>query len=191
MILSVYQLPSEKGDPGPKGDPGDPGAPGAKGDPGDPGAPGAKGDKGDKGDQGEPGGTLVLSDVIDAIYPIGALYFSVFSTNPGTLFGVGTWSAFGAGRVPVFLDSGDASFDTVEETGGAKTHTLTVNEMPSHNHPEYGPTSANGGTSKIAQDTNSSGSVIDGTLNTGFIGGGAAHNNLQPYIVIYGWKRTA
>src|SRR3972149_3898041 len=53
--------------------------------------------------------------------PVGFVFVSVVSTNPATLLGYGTWSAFGAGRVLVGLDAGDADFDTVEETGGAKT----------------------------------------------------------------------
>lgn len=60
-------------------------------------------------------------DVISACWPVGAVFVSVVSTNPATLLGFGTWSAFGAGRVLVGLDAGDPAFDTAEETGGAKT----------------------------------------------------------------------
>lgn len=67
------------------------------------------------------GGGVTLDEVIDALYPVGSLYTSTLSTNPGTLLGRGTWSAFGAGRVMVGHNSGDADFDTAEETGGAKT----------------------------------------------------------------------
>jgi len=68
-------------------------------------------------------------------YPVGSIYMNAsVATNPATLLGFGTWSAFGAGRVLIGLDAGDADFDTAEETGGAKTHTLTEAEMPSHSH---------------------------------------------------------
>lgn len=63
--------------------------------------------------------------IIDTIYPIGSIYMSVSSTNPGTTFGVGTWEAWGSGRVPVGVDSNDTSFDTVEETGGSKSNSYT------------------------------------------------------------------
>lgn len=65
------------------------------------------------GDHTHPGGSEA--------FPVGSIYLAVVSTNPGTLLGYGTWSAIGAGRVLVGLDSGDTAFDTVEETGGAKT----------------------------------------------------------------------
>jgi hypothetical protein len=59
--------------------------------------------------------------VIDTLYPVGAVYISTLSTNPATLLGRGTWSAFGAGRVPVGVDANDSDFDTAEKTGGTKT----------------------------------------------------------------------
>ena len=63
--------------------------------------------------------------LVDLMYPIGSIYMSVSSTNPGTIFGVGTWEAWGSGRVPVGVDSNDTSFDTVEETGGNKSNSYT------------------------------------------------------------------
>ena len=74
--------------------------------------------------------------VLDTVWPIGSVFIAVVSTNPATLLGGGTWSAFGAGRVMVGLDSSDTDFDTVEETGGAKTVTLTAAQsgLPQHTH---------------------------------------------------------
>ena len=64
------------------------------------------------------------------MYPVGAIYVSTVATNPNTLFGFGTWTTFGAGRVLVSLDTGDTDFDVASETGGSKTHTLTAAEIP-------------------------------------------------------------
>jgi len=69
---------------------------------------------------------VTLDEVVEALYPVGAIYVSTLSTNPGTLFGVGTWAAFGAGKVLVGLDGTDTDFDTVEETGGAKTKAISA-----------------------------------------------------------------
>lgn len=86
---------------------------------------------------------LTMADVIDALYPVGSLYTSTLSTNPGTLLGRGTWSAFGAGRVMVGRDGSDTDFDTAEETGGAKTvasagtvsqPTFTGSALSTHSH---------------------------------------------------------
>lgn len=69
-------------------------------------------------------------------FPIGAVFIAVVATDPSVLLGYGTWSAFGAGRVLVGLDSVDADFDTAEETGGVKTVTLTAAQsgLPQHTH---------------------------------------------------------
>jgi hypothetical protein len=124
---------------------------------------------------------------LSVLYPVGSVYINAaVSTNPGTLLGFGTWAAFGAGRVLVGLDAGDVDFDTVEETGGAKTHTLTVDEMPSHTHTQAG--SDNSAPLQFGNPSDDFGEVDS---QTGATGGGQAHNNLQPYIVVYMWKRTA
>lgn len=123
-------------------------------------------------------------------WPVGSVFISVVSTSPATLLGGGTWVAFGTGRVLVGIDAGQTEFDTVEETGGAKTHTLTAAEMPAHVHAENAPSSAAGGTLKFGIDTNASGIQAAG-LDTASAGSGGAHNNLQPYVVVYMFKRTA
>lgn len=139
-----------------------------------------------------------------AAYPIGSIYINAsVATNPATLLGFGTWEAFAAGRVLVGLNSGDTAFDTLEETGGTKTETLTVAQMPSHKHGLYGSMNGStgindrGGDSLFISDSNGRTEYLnnwqptDGTAGVGYTGGGGAHNNLQPYIVVYMWKRTA
>ena len=128
-----------------------------------------------------------LSDV----YPVGSIYINATNaSNPSSYFGFGTWVAFGTGRVMVGLDSGDADFNTAEETGGSKTdsHVLTINEIPAHTHNYDKPNLSaafTDGTSTRYQNTTST-----ATTSTG---GGAAHTHdiVQPYIVVYMWKRTA
>jgi len=135
------------------------------------------------------GGELQINgtNVLAKVYPVGSIYINAsVSTNPATLLGFGTWVAFGAGKVMVGLDSSDTDFDTAEETGGAKTHTLTVNEIPAHTHTlDTSDQPAGSGSLEVA-----GGSPV-GTKDTQSTGGGQAHNNLQPYIVVYMWKRTA
>jgi len=136
---------------------------------------------------------VTLTQVLEAMYPIGSIYTNAtVSTNPGTLLGFGTWSAFASGRVLVGVDTGQTEFDTLGETGGAKTHTLSTGEIPSHSHLEKFSSGANNGVTGIAQTANQS-SVpgINSAYTTDVSGGGGAHNNLQPYITVYMWKRTA
>lgn len=126
-------------------------------------------------------------DVVDLIYPVGSIYMSVNSTSPSTLFG-GTWEQI---KDSFLLASGD----TYENgsTGGEATHTLTVNEMPSHRHSRM--TQPQG---FAEQDTRKSEiiSPASGSANkvykyTDYTGGGQAHNNMPPYLAVNVWKRTA
>ena len=125
-------------------------------------------------------------------YPVGFIYMSVDSTNPANLFG-GTWVAWGSGRVPVGVDTNDIAFDTVEKTGGEKTVTLTTEQIPSHKH-SY-PQQPNA-FYKVADSASSSAAFPNANATptqeqTSSTGGGQAHNNLQPYITCYMFKRTA
>ena len=120
-----------------------------------------------------------------AAWPIGSVYTSSSATSPSTLFG-GNWEAFGAGRVMVGLDASDTDFDTVEETGGVKTHALTIAEMPAHSH-TYTLENPSGTGSTGSENGNSSFS----TPNTSTVGSGDAHTNVQPYITVYMFKRIA
>lgn len=164
--------------PGPQGVPGDDGASGA------PGAPGADGDDGVQGIQGEQG------DPGEA-FPVGSIFIAAVATNPATLLGYGTWAAFAAGRVLVGIDADQTEFDTALEEGGAKTHTLTEAEMPSHTHVENSNNATTGGLRGWgAPDTSTNTPTATG-YSTAPAGGGGAHNNLQPFVVVYIWRRTA
>jgi hypothetical protein len=129
------------------------------------------------------------------VYPVGSIYFNAaVSTNPATLLGFGTWVAYGGGRVPVGVHS-SGTFDGLNETGGAETHTLSVAETPSHSHKVAGGEHATGsfdnGDNFQANNLVSVSTARAYQVDTSSIGGGGAHNNLQPYITVYMWKRTA
>ena len=135
--------------------------------------------------------TKSQADINGFAYPVGSIYTSILTTNPATLLGMGTWSAFGGGRVLVGQISSDSDFNLAEETGGAKTdsHTLTTSEIPAHTH--YSGWRTGTGDGSAGQY----GTLHEGpsSVNTGSTGGGAAHTHdiVQPYIVVYFWKRTA
>ena len=155
--------------------------------------------------------TAFVQDIADAIksalYPVGSIYTNATSsTNPGTLLGFGTWTAFGAGRVMVGFDSGNALFDTAEETGGSAnainvshTHTATSTVTdPGHIHTTLGYGSGNsanyGNGGGIAQTNNSTASATTGiSVSTSISteGSSGTNANYQPYITVYMWKRTA
>lgn len=124
------------------------------------------------------------------LMPVGYIYISSNPTSPAELFG-GTWEAL-TDRVIV---GAGGKYD-VNSTGGAETHTLTVNEMPSHNHTTYGSyPRINDDTvsgTKYGSSSSSQNWWFKGTINyTEWNGGSAAHNNMQPYIAKYMWERTA
>lgn len=133
------------------------------------------------------------TNLFDLIYPIGSIYMSVNSTSPATLFG-GTWQQL-ENR---FLLGAGSSY-TAGATGGEATHTLTVDEMPSHAHRIAGGTPAllgGGGSLRVpvagsgsTWTMQSSNSVSED--HTTSVGGGQAHNNMPPYLVVYMWQRTA
>ena len=138
-------------------------------------------------------GTGMPSGWFDTVYPVGHVYISTVSTNPNTLLGSGTWAAFGAGKVLVGLDSGDSDFDTSEETGGAKTVTLTAAQsgLVSHNH-DRTDGSASGSSAVQASSYISVGALDqDPTASAGGTAASSAHANVQPYIVVYMWERTS
>jgi microcystin-dependent protein len=131
-------------------------------------------------DHTHPGGGSAL----DA-WPVGSVYIAVDSTSPATRFGGGTWQAFGAGRMLVGLDSGDADFDTAEETGGAKTVTLTAAQsgLPQHTHTQNAHNhTQDAHTHQFLPRSGTTGSVssiVTGTLDTSSTISGANQPHIQ------------
>lgn len=166
-------------------------------------------------DAGTPGrvffkaGGIDYSDVISLIYPVGSIYTSVNATNPSILFG-GTWEAIGGrfligGNVAPGLNTSNY-YGTITEnspftpgtTGGQDYHVLTANEMPVHSHRILQANNATGTTGTWVTNAGTSNSLkvaYSGSKTSNNViettGGGARHNNMPPYMVVYMWKRTA
>lgn len=153
-------------------------------------------------------GNLVIQGGGEA-FPVGSVFISVVSTNPNTLLGYGTWEAFGAGKVLIGFNSGDADFDAGEKTGGSKTVTIAAANLPQlsvaitdpgHTHVQNKNTATNGGLSGTTPDASTNTSAPSGystepattgitaTANTG--GANNAINIMNPFIVCFFWKRT-
>lgn len=146
--------------------------------------------------------TVGSNFVLDNVYPVGSIYMSVNSTNPGTLFG-GTWEQI-QGK---FLLGMSSSYPA-GSSGGEASHTLTTNEMPAHAHNPANQTGYYGFITNsqkafaVGDMGSQSGSGryypyasatydISRNTQTGSVGGGASQNNMPPYLAVYVWKRTA
>lgn len=138
-------------------------------------------------------GGKTLTQIFDALYPVGCIYQSTVSTNPAELFGVGTWEAI-QGR---FLLAESGATYLAGEMGGEAEHTLSIAELPSHDHliTRLG-WGGKGLDDTISRDYNYC--VFDSenqaTLGSSYIaktGGSTAHNNMPPYLSIYMWKRVS
>jgi len=146
---------------------------------------------------------FVRAEIASRVYPVGSLFTTVtaYADSAAVVAVVGgtTWAAFGAGKVLVGVDTGDSDFNTIEETGGAKTSTtgsttLTTSQIPSHNHtlsPTLQPGSGTDGDANVVSGGGGSGSV-----SVSSTGGGTGHTHastptLQPSKTLYIWKRTA
>lgn len=153
--------------------------------------------------------TAFVQAALAALYPVGSIYTNATnSTNPGTLLGFGTWTAFGAGRVMVGFNASNTLFDTAEETGGSAdaitvshTHTASVTDS-GHSHTTtitLMDDSTGSGVNGIVDGDNSYSSVTytSSTATTGIsvsnstTGSSGTNANYQPYITVYMWKRTA
>lgn len=137
------------------------------------------------------------ANILQSVYPVGSIYMSVASTSPASLFG-GTWEQI---KDKFLLAAGDNY--TAGSVGGEARHTLTIDEMPAHNHTllKGEGHSAEQTTPGMVQakpdhdfayaDTKNDSKYYwtSNTLNTG--GGNVSHNNMPPYLTVYAWKRIA
>lgn len=124
-----------------------------------------------------------LAEIMLTLYPVGAVYISVNSTSPASLFG-GTWESIG-GR---FLLGADATY-TAGSTGGEAAHTLTVNEMPSHSHKIYMSGIAGEGAFWGPNDVTPQSMASANSTDSN--GGNQPHNNMPPYLAVNMWKRVS
>ena len=138
----------------------------------------------------EPDGSIAVSNKTYSgnPYPVGAIYISTADTSPASLFG-GTWERL---KDRFLLAAGDTY--AAGATGGEAEHTLTVNEMPQHNHDFHASYSG------IATGSEANGKILAGGdsnqwlwnfAQTNNSGGNAPHNNMPPYLAVYMWVRTA
>ena len=124
-------------------------------------------------------------------WPIGSIYISVVNANPSQWFN-GVWESFGSGRVLVGVDTTQTEFNKVMKTGGAKTHTLSINEMPSHNHTyEAWTGSAQWALGKVWLRAAGGDGNTKYNNKVSSTGDNQPHNNLQPYITVYMWRRVS
>lgn len=137
---------------------------------------------------------LTKTEILDMIYPVGSIYISISSSNPSYTMG-GTWQRFANGKTLVGVDEYDSDFNSPNRTGGEKAHQTTVEEMPSHAH-QFNTEAAGSPIALGWENGNNSamraklGNYTLG-LPTTSVGGNKPHNNLQPYITVYMWRRTA
>lgn len=131
----------------------------------------------------------LLNKTLERAYPVGSIYMSMNQTDPGTLFG-GKWEQI----QNTFLLAAGSSY-AAGSTGGEATHALTVNEMPSHNHKaghlNNSILTSPGGSQWPPLLISPDGNIEVYNMNTSSTGGGAAHNNMPPYLTVYMWQRVA
>jgi hypothetical protein len=168
--------------------------------------------QGEQGEKGDPGSIenvtakdvmtndnsnvqAVLDGLLDRFYPIGVIIEFNNNTNPNITIG-GRWEQHGTGRVTVAADILQTEFNAIGKIGGELTHTLTVDEMPKHKHPIRrgwgGPLIVtNADKLRMFADTSVEYQNFSLSMNCDEAGGGLAHNNLQPYIVVNRWVRIS
>lgn len=130
---------------------------------------------------------VISQSILDAFYPVGYILLLYSHADPNTMYPGTTWV-----RVENAFLWATTATGTIGQTGGEAEHTLTVDEIPSHSHTSH----------DIAVELYTGGYVVmrsagfsdqdaDRVSRTAETGGGAAHNNMPPYIQVSVWRRTA
>ncbi len=127
---------------------------------------------------------------VDLLYPVGSIYLSIKSKNPSEIFG-GVWERIAKGCTLVGVDENDTDFSSSEKTGGEKEHTLTIDEMPSHQHELSLANYGNENVSAVVWSNQNSKKFAYAYDMIKPKGGDQPHNNLQPYFTCYIFVRTA
>ena len=131
-------------------------------------------------------GTETVDEILGLVYPVGSIYMSINNVSPATLFG-GKWVQI-KGR---FL-LGASDVYKANTTGGEATHALTTDEMPNHQHSIWFPNSGGEQSAEIGYpEAGSRNTYYAEASKTAGAGGGAAHNNMPPYLVVYMWRRLS
>ena len=162
---------------------------------------------------------LAKTEILNMIYPVGSIYMSVNNVSPQSFLG-GTWAVFAQGQTLVGVNPSDSDFSSSNSSGGAKTVTLSISQIPRHGHrigiwnsnnsnytaavvSEDGTYTAAAGAGarntacswQSASFKTAGASFFDGSGdiagNAHFVGGGGSHNNMPPYITVYMWRRTS
>lgn len=136
------------------------------------------------------GGRVQIMGRVLEPYPIGAIYLSVNDTDPSELFG-GTWEFFGAGRTLVGVDYSIPEFNQVEKMGGETAHQLVLNEIPDQVLSGYCAPDKKSWSTGNWYDHSAYNYPTNTIQYSGVANGNQPHNNLQPYITCYMWKRVA
>lgn len=139
------------------------------------------------------------AEMLAVVYPLGSIYMNVSnSANPSTYLGFGTWVALAPGRILLGAGSGTDSRGEAKTfvggtTGGEYNHLLTTSEIPAHSHttPQGTTVPGTGGAYNYASGDDITTSTMANPPPSGDAGGGAVHNNMQPYLTVYMWQRTA
>ena len=143
-------------------------------------------------------GYLTKEEIREMLYPVGSIYITTNEQNPSEYIG-GKWERYGEGRAIVGAGTGTDENNVqkmfeINETGGEYEHILTVDEMPNHYHNYYRQYVGSGYADYNNRTLASNGQVSGGNppaASTNAIGGNKAHNNIQPYIATYIWKRIS